>query len=362
MHRNRTSTALAALVCFFGLAGMVACSLQPDDSQIRRSVDVQIQNDKVILGDVKVEAHNHGYVTLSGQVSSEAASQAAFRDAKTVPGVKAVFNHLTVDVHATSKPQRKASPNDPPVQQVAGEQQPQVSPSKNERYREITAADGIKFEFHGAAFYIPVSGGPVSGPFVEFGVDDSLGNFITQQGANTRVANNIVDGHIFTRAIGDILVSADASQKLTYSATESQIKNLRALLSKQPNAVVGDNINEAVQKGNLERVRAMLKRNPALVSRTDIVGYTPLHWAAANSNKDIGELLLENGASVTAKNPDGDTPLCTAVIYGNGNQDVAELLIAKGADVNAQCSAGTPLHLARPNSALAVFLREHGAH
>ena len=41
----------------------------------------------------------------------------------------------------------------------------------------------------------------------------------------------------------------------------------------------------------------------------DSKGYTPLHWACTNGNKDAVEILLENGADMNATSDDGTTPL-----------------------------------------------------
>ena len=39
-------------------------------------------------------------------------------------------------------------------------------------------------------------------------------------------------------------------------------------------------------------------------------GWTPLYWAAGKGhNKEVAELLIDNGADVNARDEDGDTPL-----------------------------------------------------
>jgi len=108
-------------------------------------------------------------------------------------------------------------------------------------------------------------------------------------------------------------------------------------------------------------------------------GWTPLHEAAGKGhNKEVAELLIDNGADVNARDEDGDTPLdwadrrnqtaTTALLrkHGgktgeelgagitplqqvarDGHKEIAELLIAEGADVNAKNDYGwTPLHWA----------------
>jgi ankyrin repeat protein len=95
----------------------------------------------------------------------------------------------------------------------------------------------------------------------------------------------------------------------------------------------------------LEKVKALLKDNPKLLSSRDSTGETPLDWAANQCHKDVVEFLLAHHADVGSKNNDGATPLDGAA--GNGCKDVVELLLAKGADVNAKENNGrTPLHWA----------------
>lgn len=85
---------------------------------------------------------------------------------------------------------------------------------------------------------------------------------------------------------------------------------------------------------------------------------TPLHWAAANGQIKLVEMLLANGASASAPDSWGRTPLHAGVRY----QDVVALLIDKGADVDAKDSFGnTPLHLAVPYREVVALLLSKGA-
>jgi len=61
---------------------------------------------------------------------------------------------------------------------------------------------------------------------------------------------------------------------------------------------------------------------------------------------EVIKLLLDNGADIAAKLPDGATPLHIAALFGYG-KGIIELLIARGADVNATDNElATPLHYA----------------
>ena len=80
-------------------------------------------------------------------------------------------------------------------------------------------------------------------------------------------------------------------------------------------------IHDAAQNGDLEKVKALLKANPDLVSSKDEYGRTPLELAAPNGHKDVLELLLANGADVNAKDNTGQAPLDIA------DADVVEMLL-----------------------------------
>lgn len=93
-------------------------------------------------------------------------------------------------------------------------------------------------------------------------------------------------------------------------------------------------------------------------------GWTPLHLTAFFGHVDAARLLIEAGADVHAvsKNPTANTPLHAAST--RGHLDVIELLLANGADVNRQGGGGyTPLHLAAGsrNPDTVAFLLERGA-
>ena len=85
---------------------------------------------------------------------------------------------------------------------------------------------------------------------------------------------------------------------------------------------------------------------------------TPLHWAAANGQAGLAELLISNGASATEADSWGRTPLHLAVRY----PDVVRLLLSSGAGVNATDRfQNTPLHLAVPYREVVELLISQGA-
>ena len=105
-------------------------------------------------------------------------------------------------------------------------------------------------------------------------------------------------------------------------------------------------IHDAAQKGDLEKVKALLKDNAELVFSKDDDGNTPLHSAVKFDHKDVAEFLLANKAEVDARDKWNDwTSLHIAAV--DGYKDEAELLLAHKADVNAKGKWNiTPLYLA----------------
>jgi len=105
-----------------------------------------------------------------------------------------------------------------------------------------------------------------------------------------------------------------------------------------------------------------LIENGADVNKRTPNGTTPLIRAADIGLKDIAELLLVKGANVNAKNNWDWTPLHSAA--EKGHRDIVELLLAKGADVNAKDGDDlVPLWYAEDegNTEIAELLRKHGA-
>jgi hypothetical protein len=143
---------------------------------------------------------------------------------------------------------------------------------------------------------------------------------------------------------------------------------LAALVSGIP-AFCSD-ISKAIDKGDLEKVKALLKENPELISKKGggILNETPLQNALESDQMAIAKFLLSQGADVLVKDRSGDTVVGTTHWYSNYRQaDLLQLFVGKagkadltplmtaallcdgsgvaaalqqGADVNARDSAG----------------------
>jgi ankyrin repeat protein len=91
-----------------------------------------------------------------------------------------------------------------------------------------------------------------------------------------------------------------------------------------------------VENGDIEAVRALLDKDPALIRSRDKDGYTMLHLAAKAGRLQLVELLVAKGTPVNIRSHDGSnlTPLHLAA--GENQLDTVTLLLEKGADIDAR--------------------------
>ena len=92
--------------------------------------------------------------------------------------------------------------------------------------------------------------------------------------------------------------------------------------------------------------------NYAQIESTDLIGKTPLHYAADSYDHSIIKYLLEKGANIEAKDNNGWTPLHYSAFqdaydYVERDESVSQCLIDNGAQIEAADINGeTPLHKA----------------
>lgn len=106
---------------------------------------------------------------------------------------------------------------------------------------------------------------------------------------------------------------------------------------------------EAAKRGDLPKLKELLRNNRDLVFSKDYRDWTPLHRAAYEGQKEASALLLAHGADVNATARDGYTPAHSAALgVGRGpRKEVVEVLLASKANTNAKTRDGmTPLHIA----------------
>ena len=126
---------------------------------------------------------------------------------------------------------------------------------------------------------------------------------------------------------------------------------------------VKPNIFEAAATGRIDRVRQLLDKNPELVHAYSPDGWTALHLANFD-NINVVKLLLDRGADINAvsKNKLVATPLQGTVVFKK--VEFGRLLLDRGANASPRGEEGTtPLHEAAGSSQMefAKLLIEHGA-
>ena len=110
------------------------------------------------------------------------------------------------------------------------------------------------------------------------------------------------------------------------------------------------------QRGDAERLGALLEAEPGLVKRRFAGGFTLLHHAGS---RDVAALLFARGADVEAPTDEGWTPLHMAAMHNNG--PLAEQLLARGAKADVRDKRGkTPLDLAGGSEPVSGVLAKAG--
>ena len=107
----------------------------------------------------------------------------------------------------------------------------------------------------------------------------------------------------------------------------------------------GGEIHDAARTGNVERIQALVQKDPGLLRAKDEHGATALFTAAMCGEEAAARRLLAMGADPDATADNGATPLHAAV-YG-GLPELVSLLLDRGVQVDARDHKGrTPLHMA----------------
>lgn len=82
----------------------------------------------------------------------------------------------------------------------------------------------------------------------------------------------------------------------------------------------------AALRGEVEVIRQLLARGAAVHQ----AGWSAVHYAASGPNPEAVALLLDRGAPLEARSPNGSTPLMMAAGYGP--EGAVDLLLKRGAD------------------------------
>lgn len=151
---------------------------------------------------------------------------------------------------------------------------------------------------------------------------------------------------------------------LHYAAAEGRTNVVQSLLDAGANAhAANDRGQTALHRAvNHPDVVQLLIERDAPVNAQTVSGESPLHWAAADGQRQVVELLLNNGANARLRSHSGETPLHAAARANDA--ELTLKLLTFGSDANAVAALGmTPLHIAsqHDNQAVADVLIQHGA-
>jgi len=91
----------------------------------------------------------------------------------------------------------------------------------------------------------------------------------------------------------------------------------------------------------------LLLAEGASTSAVNKRGHTPLHLASLACHADVARMMLEAGGSPTTVDNDGRTPLIYATLSHSGSSHLVRILLEAGALVTEMTKGGnTPLHIA----------------
>jgi ankyrin repeat protein len=136
---------------------------------------------------------------------------------------------------------------------------------------------------------------------------------------------------------------------------QARYRHLLPLVDQIRAAHPGIDLYEACAIGDTKQIALLLDAKKGELASYSADGYTPLHLAAFFGHLDATKLLVERGANVAAvsTNPMKVTPLHSAA--AGESVEVVELLLAKGADPNARQHGGfMPLQSAASNGNVAM--------
>jgi uncharacterized protein len=123
-------------------------------------------------------------------------------------------------------------------------------------------------------------------------------------------------------------------------------------------------IHEAAATGNLPLVQDLVAAQPGLVHVFSPDGFAPLGYACFFNHPEVAAFLIDKGADVNAPSQNAQQVRPIHGAAAAGNSALVALLLEKGADINAPQAGGfTALHAAahQGNESLIKLLLEHMA-
>jgi uncharacterized protein len=126
---------------------------------------------------------------------------------------------------------------------------------------------------------------------------------------------------------------SESGQVALYLAMREDCPNVATVLLASPtlkidaaNAIGETALMMAALNGRLDWAKKLLERG----AQVQKPGWSPVHYAASGPSTEVLALLLDRGADLNARAPNGSTPLMMAARYGT--EDSVKLLVQRGAD------------------------------
>ncbi len=166
--------------------------------------------------------------------------------------------------------------------------------------------------------------------------------------------------------IGFIFFVSATAQDIHTAAAKGDLEKVKALLEKEPDSVNQKNqdletpLILAAKYGHLEIAKLLISKG-AGINAQDKNGWAPLHYASRRSS-EMAKYLISKGADINLRSVTGESPLFECI--NMGNRVMAEFLLARGADINIKNNRGeTPLHRAagEGNKKMVDLLLSQGA-
>jgi ankyrin repeat protein len=93
-------------------------------------------------------------------------------------------------------------------------------------------------------------------------------------------------------------------------------------------------IFDALRKGDIPTVKALVEKTPQVLDARDGDGMTPLHYAAMGGNADLINDFIDKGAKLELKSAEGETPLLLAAL--RDRRAAVDALLKRGAALEAR--------------------------
>jgi uncharacterized protein len=152
--------------------------------------------------------------------------------------------------------------------------------------------------------------------------------------------DSAVVGQLLQRGFDPNAHDESGQSALTLAANEGSMRVIETLLQhpqidvNAPNHAGETPLMLAALRGRINVVQRLLARGAAI----EQAGWGPLHYAATGPDPQIVRLLIDKGAKIEARSPNGTTPLMMAARYGS--EQSVTLLLSSNADLRARNELG----------------------